>query len=194
MENRFEVSRITDVPARQLSHVVHPANYVGVEAGALMRTGREARSEFNESYAVEKADDETLGSTALEALGRIGDPSAIEPLCRELVREDRFPQRDAFLTATGQCLASAGTEVPRLRDGSVIGALRKDPFRRYLRDCLASETPELKAAANRLIRAYGDDTLLPGLVEHLDDLSLAPETVAFLGALPVAAERATCPP
>jgi hypothetical protein len=38
---------------------------LGLEAGAEMRTGREARSEFNESLAPEKADNETLGSSIL---------------------------------------------------------------------------------------------------------------------------------
>jgi HEAT repeat protein len=127
--------------------------------------------------------DESLGGTALEALGRIGDPSAIEPLCRELVREDRFPQRDAFLTAAGDCLAKAGTEVPELRDPELAAAFRKGAFRRYLKECLASEDPDLRAAASRLVRAYGDETLYPGLVEHLDQPSLTAETVAFFGSL-----------
>lgn len=130
--------------------------------------------------------DETLGTTALEAIGRIGDPSAIEPLCREVVREDRFPQRDAFLSAIGECLAKAGPEPPRLRDPEVAANLARDPFRSYLRECLGSEAPELKSAANRLVRAYGDPSLYPGLVEHLDDAALAPDTVAFLAALPEA--------
>jgi hypothetical protein len=38
---------------------------LGMEAGADVRTGREARSEFNESLALEKADDTTLGSSIL---------------------------------------------------------------------------------------------------------------------------------
>ncbi|HEY2016489.1 MAG TPA: FAD-dependent oxidoreductase [Bryobacteraceae bacterium] len=38
---------------------------LGLEAGAEMRTGREARSEFGESLAPEKADGETLGSSVL---------------------------------------------------------------------------------------------------------------------------------
>ena len=131
--------------------------------------------------------DESLGATALEALGRIGDPSAVEPLCRELVREDRFPQRDALLTAVGECLAKAGPETPALRDPAATAALRGDPFRRYLRECLRSESPDLKTAANRVVRAYGDESLYPGLVEHLDQPSLAPETVSFLAALPASA-------
>jgi hypothetical protein len=38
---------------------------LGLEAGADMRSGREARSEFNESLAPVKADNETLGSSIL---------------------------------------------------------------------------------------------------------------------------------
>jgi len=38
---------------------------LGLEAGAEMRQGREARSEFNESLAVEKADGDSLGSSIL---------------------------------------------------------------------------------------------------------------------------------
>jgi hypothetical protein len=38
---------------------------LGLEAGADMRTGREARSEYNEPLAPEKADEETLGSSIL---------------------------------------------------------------------------------------------------------------------------------
>jgi hypothetical protein len=38
---------------------------LGLEAGADIRTGREARSEFNESLAPEKPDEETLGSSIL---------------------------------------------------------------------------------------------------------------------------------
>ena len=38
---------------------------LGLEAGAEMRSGREARAEFGESLAPEKADNETLGSSIL---------------------------------------------------------------------------------------------------------------------------------
>ncbi|MBS1830651.1 MAG: FAD-dependent oxidoreductase [Acidobacteria bacterium] len=38
---------------------------LGLEAGAEMRTGRESKAEFNESLAIDKADDETLGSSIL---------------------------------------------------------------------------------------------------------------------------------
>ena len=150
---------------------------------AILALGRIADSRATLEL-LKLAGDESLGATALEALGRIGDPSAIEPLCRELVREDRYPQRDDFLSSVGACLAKAGAEAPALRDDAVTAAFRREPFRRYLKECLASESPDLKAAANRVVRAYGDPSLYPGLVEHLDQPALAQETVAFLGALP----------
>lgn len=52
---------------------------LGLEAGALMRTGREARAEFNESLAPEKADDETLGSSILFTSRNYGRPMPFTP-------------------------------------------------------------------------------------------------------------------
>jgi len=47
---------------------------LAVEAGAEYRTGREARAEFNESLAPEKADNETLGSSILFTSRDYGRP------------------------------------------------------------------------------------------------------------------------
>ncbi len=52
---------------------------LGLEAGAEMRTGREARSEFNESLAPERADEETLGSSILFTSRDYGRPMAFVP-------------------------------------------------------------------------------------------------------------------
>jgi hypothetical protein len=52
---------------------------LGLESGAEMRTGREARSEFNESLAPEKADEETLGSSILFTSRDYGRPMAFAP-------------------------------------------------------------------------------------------------------------------
>ncbi|NWF83803.1 MAG: FAD-dependent oxidoreductase, partial [Bryobacteraceae bacterium] len=52
---------------------------LGLEAGAEMRTGREARSEFNESLAPEKADEETLGSSILFTSRDYGKPMPFDP-------------------------------------------------------------------------------------------------------------------
>lgn len=52
---------------------------LALEAGAEMRTGREARSEFNESLAPEKADQETLGSSILFTSRDYGRPMAFTP-------------------------------------------------------------------------------------------------------------------
>jgi len=69
--------RITEVAARsdKSEHLYHVRakifcdstgdSRLGLEAGAEMRTGREARGEYGESLAPEKADRETLGSSIL---------------------------------------------------------------------------------------------------------------------------------
>ncbi|WP_321474228.1 FAD-dependent oxidoreductase [uncultured Paludibaculum sp.] len=62
---------------------------LGLEAGALMRTGRETRSEFNESLAPEKADEETLGSSILFTSRNYGRPMPFTPptWARKVTRE-----------------------------------------------------------------------------------------------------------
>lgn len=52
---------------------------LGLEAGAEMRTGREARSEFNESLAPLQADQETLGSSILFTSRDYGKPMPYRP-------------------------------------------------------------------------------------------------------------------
>jgi hypothetical protein len=52
---------------------------LALEAGAEMRTGREARSEFGESLAPEKADGETLGSSILFTSRNYGRPMPFKP-------------------------------------------------------------------------------------------------------------------
>ncbi len=62
---------------------------LGIEAGAEIRTGREARSEFNESLAMEKADNETLGSSILFTSRHYDRPMPFTPpsWARKLTRE-----------------------------------------------------------------------------------------------------------
>jgi hypothetical protein len=62
---------------------------LGLEAGADMRTGREARSEFNESLAPEKADNETLGSSILftSRLHRRAMPYTAPSWARKVTKE-----------------------------------------------------------------------------------------------------------
>ncbi len=62
---------------------------LGLEAGAEMRTGREARAEFNESLAPEKADNETLGSSILFTSRRHDKPMPFTPpaWARKVTRE-----------------------------------------------------------------------------------------------------------
>ena len=52
---------------------------LGLEAGAEMRGGREARREFNESLAVEEADEQTLSSSVLFTSRDYGKPMPFTP-------------------------------------------------------------------------------------------------------------------
>jgi hypothetical protein len=52
---------------------------LALESGAEFRTGRETRSEFNESLAPEKADEETLGSSILFTSRRFNKPMPFTP-------------------------------------------------------------------------------------------------------------------
>jgi hypothetical protein len=52
---------------------------LALEAGALMRSGREARAEFAESLAPETADDHTLGSSILFTARRYDQPMPFQP-------------------------------------------------------------------------------------------------------------------
>lgn len=52
---------------------------LALEAGAEMRRGREAKAEFNESLALDKADDQTLGSSILFTARDYGKPIPFTP-------------------------------------------------------------------------------------------------------------------
>jgi hypothetical protein len=52
---------------------------LGLEAGAEMRRGRETKSEFNESLALDQADDQTLGSSILFTARDYGKPVPFTP-------------------------------------------------------------------------------------------------------------------
>ncbi len=52
---------------------------LGLEAGAKYRTGREARSEFNESLAIEDQDEQTLSSSILFTSRDYGRPTPFTP-------------------------------------------------------------------------------------------------------------------
>lgn len=63
---------------------------LGVEAGALFRTGREAKSEFGESMAQDEADEKRLGSTLLFQARKYDRPMPFTapPWARHFTEED----------------------------------------------------------------------------------------------------------
>lgn len=130
-------------------------------------------------------DDETTGAVALDALGQIGDPSAVPGLCRALATEDRYPQRDSILLAVASCLG-ADAHPPEI-EPEIAQALEGEGLGRYLAETVRSPRPPLRAAANRLIRALAPGSVRSALVEHLDDPALSGATVSWYAALPAAA-------
>ena len=88
---RMQGNRITEAMARSeaTEHVYHIRakifcdctgdSRLGLEAGAILRGGREARSEFNEPLALAKADDATLGSSLLFTSRDYGRPMPFKP-------------------------------------------------------------------------------------------------------------------
>ncbi|MEO6323007.1 MAG: HEAT repeat domain-containing protein [Thermoanaerobaculia bacterium] len=130
-------------------------------------------------------DDDTLGSTVLEAIGRIGDPSALARLCRALAFEDRYPPRDTILLAIGDCLRPTGARINTLAP-DVTARFESEAFQRYVREAVRASKPQLRTAVNRFVQALYHPPLFPELIEHLDDETLSPETVAFIATLPMA--------
>jgi hypothetical protein len=72
---------------------------LALESGAVFRTGREARSEFNESLAPEKPDQETLGSSILFTSRLYNRPMPFKPptWARKVTKETlRFRKVDSW--------------------------------------------------------------------------------------------------
>ena len=84
---------------------------LGLEAGAEMRTGREARAEFGESLAPEKADEETLGSSILFTSQLYRKPMPFTPpkWARKVTKEQlKFIARSARRTGSTATGGSSG--------------------------------------------------------------------------------------
>src|SRR5699024_4983177 len=76
---------------------------VGYLAGARYRTGREARDEFDESWAADSADSDTLGSTILFYTKRLGQPVKFVPpsFARDITKTSIPQMRDIHEGANG---------------------------------------------------------------------------------------------
>lgn len=77
---------------------------VGFLAGARHRIGREARSEFGESWAPETADSVTLGSTILFYTKDVGHPvKYVPPTFAKNILETTIPERRIIRTGDSGC-------------------------------------------------------------------------------------------
>ncbi len=94
---------------------------LGLEAGAQMRTGREARSEFNESLAPEKADNQTLGSSILftSRLHQKAMPFTAPPWARTITK-DQLRHRGIDSWEYGYWWVEWGGNLDTIRDNERI--------------------------------------------------------------------------
>jgi hypothetical protein len=94
---------------------------LALEAGALIRTGREARSEFNESLAPEKADQETLGSSILFTSRRHEQPMPFQaPKWARQVTKDQLQFRKISSWEYGYWWIEWGGNISTIRDNERI--------------------------------------------------------------------------
>jgi hypothetical protein len=94
---------------------------LGLEAGADMRSGREARSEFNESLAPEKADNQTLGSSILftSRLHQRPMPFSAPPWARKITKE-QLRHRGIDSWEYGYWWVEWGGDIDTIRDNERI--------------------------------------------------------------------------
>ncbi len=94
---------------------------LGLEAGAEMRQGREARSEFNESLAPEKADRETLGSSILFTSRRHEGPMPFSPpKWARKIRKEQLRMRQITSWEYGYWWIEWGGQLDTIRDNERI--------------------------------------------------------------------------
>lgn len=94
---------------------------LALEAGAEFRTGREARAEFNESLAPEKADEETLGSSVLFTSRDYGRPMPyMPPKWARKVTKDHLKFRGTRSWEYGYWWIEWGGDYDTIRDNERI--------------------------------------------------------------------------
>lgn len=95
---------------------------LGEKSGAHYRVGREARSEYGEGYAPEKADSCTMGSSLMFHARDMGRPvKFIKPFWANTYTEDQLRMRDHSLVTSGYWwIELGGGKFEVIRDGEVI--------------------------------------------------------------------------
>ena len=96
---------------------------LGLEAGAEMRIGREGKSEFGESLALDNADQQTLGSTILFTARDLGKPMPFKaPKWARKVEKGMLKFRGIRSWEYGYWWIEWGGDRDTIRDESVIRA------------------------------------------------------------------------
>ncbi len=96
--------------------------FVAVQAGAPFRYGREARAEFNESWAPEVADDVVLGSTIMFAARDVGRPVPFMPpdWAHTFADESALPYRTHENIDSGYWWIEWGGRINTITDNDAI--------------------------------------------------------------------------
>ncbi|OQA84299.1 MAG: FAD dependent oxidoreductase [Lentisphaerae bacterium ADurb.Bin242] len=129
-----EGSRITKLTARtigsDLTHFIYPEtvidssgdSFVGFEAGAEFRMGREAKSEFNERLAPAESDECTLGSSLYFRAVDVGHPVPFVPPPWAYKFEDETPfvSRGHWDFKKGYWWLECGGDMNTIRDNEEI--------------------------------------------------------------------------
>src|SRR5580765_8414602 len=94
---------------------------LALEAGAEMRRGRETKSEFNESLALDKPDSHTLGSTILFTSRNFGKPMPFTPpACARKVTKEMLRFRPIHSWEYGYWWVEWGGALDTIRDNERI--------------------------------------------------------------------------
>lgn len=94
---------------------------LALEAGAEMRRGREAKSEFTESLALDRADEQTLGSSILFTARDYGKPVAFAPPAwARRVTKDQLKFRSVGSWEYGYWWIEWGGQLDTIKDNELI--------------------------------------------------------------------------
>ncbi|HEV2528800.1 MAG TPA: FAD-dependent oxidoreductase [Thermomicrobiales bacterium] len=96
--------------------------FVALQAGAPFRIGREARAEFDESWAPDEADDIVLGSTIMFAARDVGRPVPFQPpaWAHSFPDEESLPFRYHEQFESGYWWLEWGGRLDTIRDNETI--------------------------------------------------------------------------
>lgn len=110
--------------------------------------------------------DATMRQAALTALGALGEARAIQPV-RSRLADPELRVRQAAAAALARLAMSQGRRDPSTNASTSLPSLREAVL--PLADCLADDSPTVRAAAATALGHIGDTAALPALLRRLAD-------------------------